>query len=127
LLAIPGIVDYSAAGTRRADPDSNFNTFPSNMAAKKTAKKTTVSASADSVKEAAPVAKKAAKKAAKASPAAKKAAPSDPAPAPKVVVKPTNDAIARAAYLIYRKRVEQGLPGNSQSDWLEAERELTKS
>jgi hypothetical protein len=36
----------------------------------------------------------------------------------------TADAIARAAYLNYRRRVEQGLPGDSRGDWLEAERQL---
>jgi hypothetical protein len=32
------------------------------------------------------------------------------------------DVIARAAYLNYRRRIEQGLPGDSHGDWLEAER-----
>ena len=36
--------------------------------------------------------------------------------------KPSPDVIARAAYLNYRRRVEQGLPGDSHGDWLEAER-----
>ncbi len=74
-------------------------------------------------KKAAKVAKKAAvKKAAttnKAAPAAKKA------PARKNAVKPSLDAIARAAYLNYRRRVEQGLPGDSHGDWLEAERQFS--
>jgi len=52
--------------------------------------------------------------------AAKKASAEKPAPAPR----PSNDAIARAAYLNYRRRVEQGLPGDSRGDWLEAERQL---
>jgi hypothetical protein len=87
------------------------------MAAKKTAKKTTESASPK-----APVARKAAKKAAPAtrkSPAAKAAKPA--------VSKVTTEAIARAAYLNYRRRVENGLPGDSHGDWLEAERQLAKS
>jgi hypothetical protein len=33
--------------------------------------------------------------------------------------------IARVAYLNYRRRLEQGLPGDSRSDWLEAEKQLT--
>ncbi|MCX6845425.1 MAG: hypothetical protein NTU84_02470 [Verrucomicrobia bacterium] len=74
------------------------------MAAKKTAKK---------------VAKKAVPEA-PAKKAAKKAVAEKPAPAPR----PSNDAIARAAYLNYRRRVEQGLPGDTRGDWLEAERQL---
>lgn len=79
------------------------------MAAKKTAKKTLEPASPPT-----PVAKKTAKK------AVKKTAPTKPA-TPKV----TTDAIARVAYLNYRRRVEQGLPGDSDSDWVEAERQLS--
>ncbi len=94
------------------------------MAAKKTAKKTTASAPAKAPAAAAPAAKKAAKKAAVAqsatqavkSPAAKPATP-----------KLGTEVIARAAYLNYRRRVEQGLPGDSDGDWLEAERQLAKS
>jgi hypothetical protein len=74
------------------------------MAAKKTAKK---------------VAKKAVPEA-PAKKAAKKATTEKPAPAPR----PSNDAIARAAYLNYRRRVEQGLPGDTRGDWLAAERQL---
>ncbi len=81
------------------------------MATKKTATKTT--ASAEETPK--PVAKKAAKKA-----AAKKATPAAAKPA---AAKPSLDAIARAAYLNYRRRVELGLPGNSHGDWLEAERQ----
>lgn len=99
-----------------------FNTHTI-MAAKKTAKKTTTPAPKSPAKPAVakvPVAKKAAKKAAvKAaakSPTAKAAKPAAPKPSP--------DAIARAAYLIYRRRVDQNLPGDSQNDWLEAERQL---
>jgi len=79
------------------------------MAAKKTVKKT-----ADSPKAATPkpakkaVTKKAAKKAAK--PAAKS--------------RPSTDEIAKAAYLNYRLRIENNLPGSHADDWLEAERQL---
>jgi hypothetical protein len=41
---------------------------------------------------------------------------------PKAAAKPSLDVIARAAYLNYRRRVEQGLDGDSHADWLEAER-----
>jgi hypothetical protein len=82
-----------------------------------------------------PVKKAAARKAAtpakkaatpKAVPAKKTAAPTKPGPAkpgpaPSATKHPT-DLIARAAYLNYRRRVEQGLPGDSHGDWLEAER-----
>jgi hypothetical protein len=34
------------------------------------------------------------------------------------------EAIANAAYLNYRRRIEQDLPGCHNSDWLEAERSL---
>ena len=37
---------------------------------------------------------------------------------------PPLDAIARAAYLNYRNRVENDLPGDTHGDWLEAERQL---
>jgi len=94
------------------------------MAAKKTAKKTTDSAPKDTESAPKPVAKKAtktAKKAAKAvTPAADAAAA---APAKKAAAKPSLDAVARAAYLNYRRRVELGLPGDSHGDWLEAERQ----
>lgn len=76
--------------------------------------------------------KKTTKTAKKAQPASQAA----PAPAPdgpievKKPLKPTKktpaklspDVIARAAYLNYRRRIEQGLPGDSHGDWLEAER-----
>jgi len=38
----------------------------------------------------------------------------------------TVEALARAAYLNYRRRVEEGLPGDSDGDWLEAERQLAQ-
>jgi len=83
------------------------------MATKKTAKKTTETVPAEPAMAAAPVAKKSVKAAKKA--VAKKSAA-------KVAGKPSPDVIARAAYLNYRRRVEQGLPGDSHGDWLEAER-----
>ncbi len=55
--------------------------------------------------------------------AVKKAATKTPVvPAKKAAAKHSPDVIARAAYLNYRRRVEQGLPGDSRGDWLEAER-----
>jgi hypothetical protein len=95
------------------------------MAAKKTAKKTVESAPKEPAAAKAPVAKKAAKKAAAKKAAAKKAAPKSGKPAAaKPAAQPSPDSIARAAYLNYRRRVEQGLPGDSHGDWLEAERQL---
>jgi hypothetical protein len=77
------------------------------MPAKKTTKKVTAKKT---------VVKAAGKKAAVKKVAAKKA------PAKKAVL--SIDALAKAAYLNYRRRVEQGLPGCHDSDWLEAERSL---
>jgi hypothetical protein len=92
------------------------------MAAKKTAKKTGVTAPKETT---APVAKKATKKAAAKKAPAKKAATKAAKPAAtKATAKATPDAIARAAYLNYRRRVEQGLPGDSHGDWLAAEKQL---
>jgi len=90
------------------------------MPAKKTAKKAIATPKAD----AAPAAKKAAKKAVakKAAPASKTSKKTAKAP-----VRPPLDAIARAAYLNYRRRVEQDLPGDSHGDWLEAEKQLSQS
>lgn len=103
------------------------------MAAKKTAKQTPDTAPQDAETTPKPVAKKATKTAKKA--VAKKAAkvakksttePAAAAPAAKKTsAKPSLDSIARAAYLNYRRRVEQGLPGDSHGDWLEAERKFT--
>jgi DNA-binding protein HU-beta len=90
------------------------------MAAKKTAKKATDPA------DGAKPAKKAAKKA-PAKKAAKKAANSAPAAPEKKKSPPPPDAIARGAYLNYRRRVEHGLPGDSHGDWLEAERQLREA
>lgn len=106
-------------------PTRIAHTQPSHtiMAAKKTAKKSTESVTPKAGKSAAPAAKKAAKKATKTTASAKPAAPKSPAVSP---VKHSADQIARAAYLNYRRRVEQGLPGDSHGDWLEAERQLGK-
>ncbi|HWB61111.1 MAG TPA: DUF2934 domain-containing protein [Chthoniobacteraceae bacterium] len=60
--------------------------------------------------------KPAAKKKAAKAPAAKKTA------APKA--KFTHDDIALRAYFIAEKRHKAGLPGDSQHDWIEAERQL---
>lgn len=92
------------------------------MAAKKTAKKTVEPAIPLPAGDAAPAAKKAAKKATKKAAPAKPVAEKSPAPkspAPKI----SADAIRHSAYLNYRRRVEQGLPGDSHGDWLEAERQ----
>lgn len=107
------------------------------MTTKKTAKKTTASAPSVKAKAVAPSEKpavKAAKKAAaKKTPkkvAAKKAIAKKAvttAPVAQTATKPTPDAIARAAYLNYRKRIEQGLPGDSNDDWLAAERHFKRT
>jgi hypothetical protein len=115
------------------------------MAAKKTAKTIPKSASKKVVATPKPAAKKAAKKAAvkkadparaavkapataKKAPATAKKAPATAkkAPAKKTAAKPSLDAVARAAYLNYRNRVEKGLPGDSHGDWLEAERQQSE-
>lgn len=83
------------------------------MPAKKTTKKSAPPAS--------PVARK--------KPGAKRAEPANPsqgarARPPRQVSAADPDALARAAYLVYRHRVEHGLPGDAESDWLEAEQQL---
>lgn len=83
------------------------------MPAKKTTKK--VAAKKTAVK-AAPAKKAAVKKVAAKKVAAKKT------PAKKAAL--SIEAVAKAAYLNYRRRVEEGLPGCHDSDWLEAERSL---
>jgi hypothetical protein len=114
VLAITVKGDYFLSGTHCANP---INIQPPRvMATKKTAKKTAPASSAAANGET-PVAKKAAKAVKKV--AAKKAA--KPAER-KAAAKPTPDELARAAYLNYRRRVEQGLPGDSHADWLEAVR-----
>ena len=104
------------------------------MATQKTAKK------APAAKGTPPVAKKTVKKAAAKKAAVPKAAtpkevarkaaaaPKEVArkAAPKASAKPTPDDLARAAYLNYRRRTEQGLPGDSHQDWLEAERHFSR-
>ena len=93
------------------------------MPAKKTTnKKVAKKAVKKAVKKAA--AKKAVKKAA-AKTVTKKVAKKV---AKKAVVKkasPSKEALAKAAYEIYRRRVDLGLPGDQASDWLEAERLLS--
>ncbi|GEM_PF-1191039 len=97
------------------------NAFPKIMSAKKSTKK--VAAKKSAVKSA--PAKKAAAKKAPAKATAKKN------PAKKAARKPAAkkaalalDAVAKAAYHNYRRRMELGLPGDHNSDWLEAERSL---
>jgi len=99
------------------------------MATKKTAAKKIESTPTPAEDAPKPVAKKAAKvakkAAAKKTPAKKAAAPAQKAAVKKVAPpKPSLDVVARAAYLNYRRRVEQGLPGDSHGDWLEAERQM---
>jgi hypothetical protein len=111
------------------------------MAAKKTANKTTASApnGKETKKQAAPAAKKATKKTVTVnadSPSASAESAQAPVPVkaaapiknstPKKVSPASPDAIAQAAYFNYRRRVEQGLPGDSHGDWLEAERYLSQ-
>ncbi len=95
------------------------------MAAKKTAKKAAARKTADAPADK-PAKKAAAKKATAKKTPAKKAAKKAAVETPKAAKKmpPSPDAIARGAYLNYRRRVEQGLPGDSHGDWLEAERQL---
>jgi hypothetical protein len=79
-----------------------------------------------------PAAKKTAKKASAPespvsqpkSPKAKKAA--KPASAPSKFPAPSTDEVAHAAYLNYRRRVEHGIPGSHDEDWLKAEAELSQ-
>ena len=67
-----------------------------------------------------------------AKPATPKKAPARPAaakPKPKrapqpAAVSPSTDAIATRAYFIAEKRRADGLPGDEQQDWIEAERQL---
>lgn len=113
-------------GTPCADLEINFTKI---MATKKTTPKTTETAA----KKAAPsTAKKAAKKVAKTTSSAGEKTGKQPSAVKKTTEKKpagkiTPDTLARAAYLNYRRRVEQGLPGDSHGDWLEAERSLGKT
>ncbi len=67
-----------------------------------------------------------------AKPATPKKAPARPAAAkpkpkrasPPASVSPSTDAIATRAYFIAEKRRADGLPGDAQQDWIEAERHL---
>ncbi len=92
--------------TCSSQPDSQ-NIMPAKKSTKKVAAKKSAVKSAPAQK--ASVAKKTAAK-----------------PAPKKAAAPSLDAIAKAAYLNYRRRTEQGLPGDNHSDWHEAERSVTK-
>lgn len=90
------------------------------MPAKKTAKKAT--------------AKKAAKKVAakkttpsETKPAAKKAAPKKSTASVKTPLVPSTEAIARQAYLNYLHRIQNGLPGDAQGDWVAAEKQLSQA
>jgi len=72
-------------------------------------------------------AKKAAKKAAKSpdtAPKPAKKAAAQQAAKPAAKARPSTDEIAKAAYLNYRRRIENDLPGSHEGDWLEAERQL---
>ena len=109
---------YARIGTQCAFP----NPVPTNhMPAKKTTKK---AAAKKTAVKAAPAKKAAAKKVAKTAgeDAPKKAINKAPR---KAAV--SSEAVAKAAYLNYRRRVEQDLPGDSHGDWLEAEKQLSQS
>lgn len=93
------------------------HTPPTTMAAKKTEKTSAKKSAVKAAAKKAPVKKAAAKKAS----TGKKVAVASAKPA---TAKPSLDAIARAAYFNYRRRVDQGLPGDAHSDWVEAERSL---
>lgn len=86
------------------------------------AKKTTKKVAAKEAPEKAAPAKKAAVKKTAAKKAVAKKKVEKKAPAKKAA--PSIEAVAKAAYLNYRRRVEQGLPGCHDSDWHEAERSL---
>lgn len=88
---------------------------PHTMSAKKAATKSTTKkaaakkATAKKAVKKTPVAKKTTAK----KTAAKKAATAKKAP-------PTTEAIAQQAYINYLHRVENGLPGDSHGDWIDA-------
>lgn len=79
-----------------------------------------------------PAAKKTARKAvASESPASETKSPkvrksARPAAATSKAQAPSTDEVAHAAYLNYRRRVEQGIPGSHDEDWLKAEAELSR-
>lgn len=97
------------------------------MAAKKTAKKAAKTADATTGK---PAKKAAAKKTAAKVAKVEKAPKSEKSPKEVKAPKPEKktalpiEEVAKGAYLNYRRRVENGLPGDSHGDWLEAERQL---
>jgi len=91
------------------------------VAAKKAANKVPVAPKKAAVK------KTAAKAVAVLTQAGKAAVPAEPAaPAGTRVVpqQPTRDQVSHAAYLIFLRRKQLGLAGDSATDWLEAERQL---
>lgn len=110
---------YPRSGTLRAKQSNHIN-----MPAKKSTKKAAAKKSAAKKIPAktAPAKKAPAKKAAKKA-IAKKVAKKSPASKPA----PSLEAIAKAAYLNYRRRMELGLPGDNDSDWLEAERTVSEA
>lgn len=59
----------------------------------------------------------------KSAPTSRTKAESSPAPAVAKRV-PTTEEIALRAYFLSEKRQTEGLPGSSEGDWLEAERQL---
>ena len=84
------------------------------------AKKSTPKAAASKAPAPAPAKKAPTKKAAKKA-AKKVAVKKTAAKKPAAKVSPENyEAIAHAAYLNYRRRMDLGLPGDHDSDWLEA-------
>ena len=112
---------YAGSRHQTCYVNGHQQTMPAKKSAKKVAAKKAAVKPAPAKKAAA---KKApAKKAAKA-PAKKAAAKKAPAKALAKKAAPSLDAIAKAAYLNYRRRMELGLPGDDDSDWLEAERSL---
>jgi hypothetical protein len=107
LLAMLEKKGYARFGIQRAFP----NLIPIDpMPAKKTTKKVAAKKT---------VAKKTAVKAAPAKKGAKKTVKKEVGKASVSI-----EAVAKAAYLNYRRRMELGLPGCHDSDWLEAERSL---
>lgn len=57
-------------------------------------------------------------------PAAKRSTPRAKATKAKPLSKPTQEEIALKAYYIAEERHRKGLPGNRETDWIEAERQL---
>ena len=104
-------------GMRGATSRSHTHTI---MPAKKAARKATA--------KKASAKKTTTKTAAKKTPAKKVAATKQAKPvkkaATKAAGKPSTEAVARQAYLNYLHRVSNGLPGDSEQDWVEAERAL---